>query len=696
MSNVFGLPDPFEGSAPAVETVTVTDRDNNEVVVDAISKAYPIAAELADKQAKLNALEEENAARLQRVKELDDQASALRKQLDGLMQEKHQLDLELFDYRQLKRQLNNEIFELRRLLAQAIADELASKRMLENKVEFDKRAAGWHYSDKILPHQQDGAFILATNMRAILGDKRGAGKTLTAIASWDMAQCQRILVIVPDDVVSNFVNEIHYWAPHRNVIQLGKLTPAERTFALTMAKQAQHIVVVINYSAWRKDKTLIPSLIDQRFDTVVIDEAHEMKNTSTSAYRGVRQIVLAENVCPKCSGATADHVNVNSRQHVKCTICDWNSYDNNGDYEFFDRCSVKMCVPMTGTVILNKPQDLFALLSLVDPINFRELKDFLRIYCQQNWYNNKWEFKSGGLQTLQKRLANKYIARPGVKTPKQTVTTIDLDIDPETYPGQHRVITQLSEHAAVLLESGKKMTILYTIALITRKRQANVWPAGIKLKDPVTGDVIFSVADDVTESIKLDRCIQYHPMVDEWQGLIPEYTEDGDKQLGARVVVFSQFKGPLEELERRCKEAGISVVRFDGDTPDSIRDAAKLDFDRKYCEDPAYNNGNGYKWQVLLANYKTGGVGLNFTAATETIILDREWNPGKEDQAFGRTDRLGQTQETNVTILRINNTIDVWMDALIEEKNEMIDGFNSVAQPLSDRLLDALKNGDIL
>jgi SNF2 family DNA or RNA helicase len=137
-------------------------------------------------------------------------------------------------------------------------------------------------------------------------------------------------------------------------------------------------------------------------------------------------------------------------------------------------------------------------------------------------------------------------------------------------------------------------------------------------------------------------------------------------------------------------------VRFDGDTPQSVRDEAKLDFDRRYCEAPDYNNGNGPKWQVLLANYKTGGVGLNFTAATEMIELDQEWNPGKEDQARGRIDRMGQVSETNVHVINIERTIDGWMSDLNEEKAQLIDGFNSMAEPLSTQLLDAMKNGDML
>lgn len=686
------IPPPF---GPAADVIVVTDRDDNPVEVKTTSKAAPLAMSLLEKQQALDALEANNASVIARQAELKAAKQALQEQMDTIAQELHAIDTELYDYRLAKRALNNEIWELRRLLAQAIQDELNNERLLKNKQEFDKKIGQYNYSDRILQHQKDGAFILATNMRCILGDKRGAGKTLTAIAAWDMNQSQRILVIVPDDVVSNFVSEIHYWAPHRNVLQIGKLPRDQRQVALMLARQSESFVIVVNYSAWRKDKTLIPDLIKLRFDTVVMDEAHEMKNTGTSAYKGVRQIVLAENVCPSCNGEVKEGDYINKQQQMVCTVCDWDSFYNTKSTEFLDRCSVKMVTPMSGTVILNKPQDLFALLSLVDPINFRELKDYLCIYCQQSWATGKWEFKSGGLASLQKRLSGKYIAREGVKTPGQTIYTHDLEIDPAIYPDQYRVITQLSKHAAILLESGKKMDIFATIALITRKRQANVWPAGIQIKDE-DGNVIFSVGEDVQESIKIDKCIKYSPLNDEWDGMIPEYSENGDTDLGARIVVFSQFKGPLKELERRCNEAGIKVVRFDGDTPQSIRDQVKQDFDRKFCEDENYNNGQGYKWQVLLANYKTGGVGLNFTAATETIELDAEWNPGKQDQAYGRTDRLGQTEHTNVHRLRLLNSIDVWMDAINEEKAQLIDGFNAVAEPLSNQLLDALKSGDIL
>ena len=77
------------------------------------------------------------------------------------------------------------------------------------------------------------------------------------------------------------------------------------------------------------------------------------------------------------------------------------------------------------------------------------------------------------------------------------------------------------------------------------------------------------------------------------------------------------------------------------------------------------------------------------------IILDSEWNGGKADQAYGRIDRMGQTEETIVHVLEIEGTIDAWMSALVEDKRAMVEGFTSTAD-LAQALLAAMKSGEIL
>ena len=365
--------------------------------------------------------------------------------------------------------------------------------------------------------------------------------------------------------------------------------------------------------------------------------------------------------------------------------------------EFFQFNSIRNILPMTGTPILNKPQDLFAQLNLIDPVNYRSERQFLDAYCQQDWYSKKWYFRPGGLKRLTGDLASKFVMRDrnsaGIEIPPQEIQYYNLTLNSEEYPEQFNVLQGLNKHAMLLLDSEKALPILYVIALITRKRQAITWPQGIELKDQ-DGDVIYKV--DAHESIKVDKVIQYtNGERDEYTGLIPELIgikdEDTGMFDGERVVLFSQFKAPLKEIERRCKEAGIPVVRYDGDTPDHIAQEVQIDLDAKYCNQPGYQK----KFQVVLCNYKVGGVGLNFTGASQMIVLDEEWSPGKADQAYGRIDRMGQTKETTVHVLRVNNSIDTWMASLIEMKAQMVEGFESEID-MQQMLRDAIEGGEML
>lgn len=663
--------------------------------------AYAIAEEYDGALGKLSDLNSENQKYEDEIKALNAELNRIRAEyalkLDEVENRKKAIESERFDLRRKIREAQREVERLHRLLDIAIAEEMRKHEFITAGLEFDKITAGLPWREFALQHQIDGAKVLANSKRGICGDGMGLGKTLTSLIYCDMLQAQKILIIVPDDVVSNFDKEIKRWAPHRNWLTLAHMPPAERNVMLKYMAQMEEFVCTITYSAWRKDKGLLVRLAELRLDTVIMDEAHNIKNCKTSAYQGCKSIVLAENSCPRCGDRLVEKQTGNGRYCIDQSMCkydsfDWdNSRDENGEYyPAFASCSVKNVLPMTGTVILNKPQDLFALLSLVDPQNFTDERWFLSMYCQQDPYTQKWKFSSGGLPSLIKKLGSRYVARDrksaGVVLPKQTIKVHEFTLDKDRYPKQAKVIEDLTKHAQIAVESaGTAIPMLYTITLILRKRQANVWPAGIEFKD-VKGNVVFSVGDEVTESQKLDMLVDNTCSPDNedcTEGMIPEMVAEGE-----RVVVFSQFKGPLKELVARLNERGIRAVAYDGETNDKTAREIKEDFDRSVVGD------GEYKYDVVCANFRKGGVGLNFTAATQTIILDEEWNPGKNEQAYGRTDRIGQTQESQVHILRMARTVDDWMAALNSEKAEMINGFESEAK-LSDSILDALKNGEL-
>jgi SNF2 family DNA or RNA helicase len=74
---------------------------------------------------------------------------------------------------------------------------------------------------------------------------------------------------------------------------------------------------------------------------------------------------------------------------------------------------------------------------------------------------------------------------------------------------------------------------------------------------------------------------------------------------------------------------------------------------------------------VLLVSLKAGGTGLNLTAASHVIHLDRWWNPAVEDQATDRAYRIGQQRTVLVHKLVSTGTVEERIDAMITAKRTL-------------------------
>ena len=74
---------------------------------------------------------------------------------------------------------------------------------------------------------------------------------------------------------------------------------------------------------------------------------------------------------------------------------------------------------------------------------------------------------------------------------------------------------------------------------------------------------------------------------------------------------------------------------------------------------------------IFLLSLKAGGTGLNLTAASHVIHLDRWWNPAVEDQATDRAYRIGQKRSVLVHKLVSSGTIEERLDAMIQSKRNL-------------------------
>jgi len=523
---------------------------------------------------------------------------------------------------------------------------------------------------KIMPHQDEAAKFFANAKRVLCADDMGLGKTIESIAGGDYMGAKRILVLAPGEVMSGWSKEYKMWAKRRGVMVIGRKPKNDQFYRIKMIRESgkDTFVVICNYESWARNTKLLDHLISLNFDTVILDEAHRVKNMKGNAYAGVEKIIQAQNICGECNGQVIDKMCIENPSHSM-----WNAVR-----------SVENLMCLTGTPILNRINEIYPILHLINDRAFPSERGFLTTFAYEA-EPGQWYFKEGGMAALASKLQSFYIRRTlkdtGITLPPQEIQVHELELTPEEYPLQCEIIDMLRKHAAIMIDDNPAMKIAAMIALITRQRQAAVWPGGIwttrQLEDEngmprfdMEGNPIterWYIGDNFKESIKIDRTME----------LLKEYKEDGQ-----RTVIFSAFKEVLNEIERRCLSDGIRAATFHGDTSREDRDAVKSNFDRNSTE-PA-------KWDVVLCHYNAGGVGVTFTAATRMILTDEPWNDGIETQALARINRIGQTEDTHVDVLRINDNIDVWLAALIEKKRQTVGAFNKENQAFQE-LRDMLK-----
>ncbi len=132
---------------------------------------------------------------------------------------------------------------------------------------------------------------------------------------------------------------------------------------------------------------------------------------------------------------------------------------------------------------------------------------------------------------------------------------------------------------------------------------------------------------------------------------------DADEQ----VIAFTQYVEMGKLVQRHLTERlSLSTPFLHGGLARTRRDRLVSDFQAGSSP-------------LMLISLKAGGSGLNLTAATRVIHIDRWWNPAVEDQASDRAWRIGQTATVLVHRLATRGTIEERIDTIITEKRDLAD-----------------------
>lgn len=161
---------------------------------------------------------------------------------------------------------------------------------------------------------------------------------------------------------------------------------------------------------------------------------------------------------------------------------------------------------------------------------------------------------------------------------------------------------------------------------------------------------LFELADEIAGLV--EKLPESDPKFDKMLEVIRQkQTEDNN-----RVIIFSSFRHTLRYINKKLVENGIRVGQVDGSVSDEDRFKMRQRFLLEREHDDAID--------VLLFS-EVGCEGLDYQFCDTMINYDLPWNPMRIEQRIGRIDRRGQKSDT----VKIYNMItDDTIDSVIYDR----------------------------
>lgn len=453
-----------------------------------------------------------------------------------------------------------------------------------------------------LPYQNAGIEYIMARKDTLLADAPGLGKTIQGIGTMNEMRAFRTLIICPASLKKNWKKEIDKWNTLGENFDVGIAGP----------KWVTTPSVIVNFEMLKKFSR---ELREEDWDLIIVDESQNIVNLK--AERSKQVYGWGKKIKP-----------LRARKRL------W----------------------MTGTPILNKPVDLWAVCRAFDRWGLgKNWEQFVYRYCDASETHFGVDTTgSSNLKELQYALRTTFMIR---RTKEQVLKEL---------PAKRRQVFELPKKGLTKVLREEMTFFEANMAMLEDlndnfKEEERITPLeAMEYIQEKEGSSMSDKIDQLAEAEKMmfessgairrDLALAKAPMCIEY---IKQLHESGVE----KIIMFCHHK----EVADLLKEAFPNHAAITGETPIHKRQ----DEVDKFQEDDSITD--------FIGNLKAAGTGHTLTKAHHVVAVEFCWVPADMIQAEDRAHRIGQKDSVNIHYLVVEGSLEADMIHTLIEKEEIIE-----------------------